>query len=333
MQQRFISLFKQLHSTNPAHHQPLQGFWFIHSDEPLISQWLIDACRPIWQVHDQTIKRIELSSAKSWSDVINELDTLSLFGDTSAIIVSGNHKPDKQAIDTLTHIAKDTPHHLLWHSQKQDKKSLSTKSLKLFDQVGLLIDGNLYDEKMRGELLRLQADRLNISLTPDAWQLLMTHTEQNLLVAYQNLWRLSLSDTAVIDAQVLMDCLIDGAEFSVFNLSDAVIGGHATKTLQILTHLKNTDTAPSLVLWAIAKDIRLILQIQAGKNPSELGIWSNKTHLYINTAHRSQGRSEQWLSQVYELDKMIKGVSDDDVWHGLKKLCLAVCKIDLMNKA
>ena len=99
MQQRFLPLYEQLRGADPASSQPIQGFWLIHSDEPLISQWLIDACRPIWQAHEQTIKRIELTSAKSWTNVIAELDSLSLFGDASAIIVSGNHKPDKDTLD------------------------------------------------------------------------------------------------------------------------------------------------------------------------------------------------------------------------------------------
>ena len=38
----------------------LSGLWFLHSDEPLMIQWLIDACRPIWQANHQVMKRIDL---------------------------------------------------------------------------------------------------------------------------------------------------------------------------------------------------------------------------------------------------------------------------------
>lgn len=331
MHQRFLPLFKQLQGADPKNSPAIQGFWLIHSDEPLIGQWLIDACRPIWQVHEQTIKRVELTSTKSWMDVIAELDSLSLFGDTSAIIVLGNHKPDKQTLDALARIASNTPHHLLWQTPKQDKKSLNTKAIKLFDQVGLMIDGNLYDEKMRHELLKLQADNLGVTMLFDAWQMLMMHTEHNLLTAYQNLWQLSLLyPNTTIDIDKLVTCLVDGAEFSVFDLSDAILAGNASKALQILTHLKTTDTAPSIILWALSKDARLILQIQSGKSPSELGIWQNKTSSYKNTANRiPTSISQRWAHGIYDIDKAIKGISHDNVWLLLQQLTLSMCKMTI----
>lgn len=330
MQQRFLPLFHQLH--NASFDQPLTGFWLVHSDEPLMAQWLIDACRPIWHAHNQTIKRIELTSHKSWAEVIAELDSLSLFGDTSAIIVTGNHKPknDKDSktdiLSTLERIAQETPHHLIWCVPKQDKKSLNTKAMQLFNTYGVIIDGNIYDERMRSELLHTQASILGIELTFDAWQMLLQHTENNLLTAHQNLWRLSLlhpSDT--IDAQKLTTCLIDGAEFSVFDLSDCVLAGNAPKALQILKHLKHSDTAPSIIVWALQKDARLIAQLHSGKAPESLGIWQSKTLSYMNAARRSPTTIVQhWSAQLLQIDKTIKGAYHANVWHLLEQLILSM---------
>lgn len=92
---------------------------------------------------------------------------------------------------------------------------------------------------MRGELLRMQARHIGVTLNADAWQMLMMHTEHNLLTAHQNLWRLSLLyPNATIDIDMLTTCLVDGAEFSVFDLSDTVLAGNTPKALQILNHLK-----------------------------------------------------------------------------------------------
>lgn len=331
MQQRFLPLFNQLLNTQNG--PPITGFWLVHSDEPLIAQWLIDACRPIWTANEQTIKRIDLTSHSSWSEVIIELDSLSLFGDSSVIIVTGNHKPknDKTSksdiLSALERIGKDTPHHLLWCLPKQDKKSLSTKAIGIFDKYGLIIDGNIYDESMRRELLQIQANQLAITLSTDAWQLLLVHTENNLLTAHQNLWRLSLlyPNTPINDEQ-LLTCLVDGAEFSVFDLSDSILMGNTQKALQILTHLKNTDTAPSIILWTLNKDARLITQIHAGKTPQELGIWRNKTSLYMNAVHRTPSIiSQGWSMAIFEIDKSIKGVKDSNVWHLLQQLILSMC--------
>lgn len=308
----------------------------MHSDEPLLHQWLIDACRPIWSKNNQLIERVELSSVKSWFDVIAKLNDLSLFGDSTALIVAGNYKPDTKAIARLSAFADDvmgghSHHHLIWCLPKQDKKSLTTKSLKLFDNQGLIIDGNVYNEKIRTDILTAKAQELGLILSFDAWQMLLSHTEHHLLSAYQCLWRTSFLYTRgqMIGVDELEQSLVDGADFTVFHLSDNMLMGNAQKSLAILEYLKRTDTAPSIVLWAVAKDIRLILQIQAGKPSSELGIWQSKAHVYEQAARRLHGQNNAWLSAVYAIDKTIKGVSDKNAWQLLMDLILSVCGVKI----
>lgn len=315
---------------------PLCGLWLLHTDSPVVADWLIEACRPAWTAQGQFAKRMELSSPKSWHEVMNELSSLTLFDEATVLIVSGNHKPDikdKALMSALTHFAQDvkdgaSQNQLIWCLPKQDKKSLATKSVQFFDTHGLIIDGNIYDEKLRGEFLHLKAQELGLTLDDMAWQMLMSATEKNLLTAYQTLWRLSfLPHAEVVGADELEQALVAGVDFNVFDLSDALLTANATKTLQILNHLRHTDTAPSIVLWAVAKDARLILQIQSGKNPSELGIWQNKVHLYTHIAKRTHGMSGDWLDQIYAIDKAIKGVSGMDAWGEIERLCLAVCGV------
>lgn len=330
MHTRLLPLLQRLDTT------PLVGLWLVHTDDPLAVDWLIDACRPIWANNSQIIKRMELTSPKSWLDVMGELTSLSLFGEHTAIIVTGKHKidpKDKGVMTALSHFAQDvkngtSQNHLLWCLPKQDKKSLASKGLQFFETHGTLIDANIYDERTRGELLRFQAKNLGLALDDTAWAMLIQKTEQNLLTAYQTLWRLSfLPHTGTIDSTMLQDALVAGADFNVFDVSDALLAGNGVKLLQILNHLKNTNTAESLVLWAVAKDIRLILQIQAGKNPYELGIWQNKINAYLACAGRTHALSGNWLSELYALDKMVKGISSGNVWLGLERLCLAVCGV------
>lgn len=331
MQQRFLALFSHLNGNQAT---PIQGLWLMHSDEPLLHQWLIEACRPHWTAHHQLVKRMELTSASSWTDVLAELNDLSLFGDSTALIVTGNHKPDPKTLAKLSTFADEVAggqntNHLLWCTPKQDKKSLATKTIKLFDDRGLVIDGHLYHEQLRQEILSAKACELGLTLTPEAWQLLLSHTEHNLLTAYQCLWRASFLHPhgQMMGVDELSVSLVDGADFTVFHLSECILAGDAQKSLDILAHLKRTDTAPSLVLWSVAKDARLVLQIQAGKNPHELGIWQNKVNLYLNTAKHTQTTSHTWLNQIYDIDKAIKGVSGADVWQALMGLVVSMCGV------
>ena len=161
MQTRLLPLLHNLAQNTT----PCCGLWLMHTDEPLLADWLIDACRPIWANNNQIIKRLELSSPKSWYDAVNELSGLSLFDEHTALIVTGKHKPDtkdKTLMANLDQFAKDVVdghslNHLIWYLPKQDKKSLATKAIQFFNQSGLIIDGNIYDERQRGDFLSLKA--------------------------------------------------------------------------------------------------------------------------------------------------------------------------------
>ncbi|MFC0819473.1 DNA polymerase III subunit delta [Moraxella marmotae] len=316
----------------------ITGLWLAHSDEPLVLQWLVDACRPSWQEHHQIIKRIELTAAKSWQEVINELSTLSLFAESTAIIITGKQKLDDATANELARFADDakagnSQHHLLWLLPKQDKKAQATKAFKLFDNQGLIIDGNIANERVRRELLTDKAKQLNLTLTADAWQVLMSHTEHDLLNAYQALWRLSYThnDGNTIDVPTLMTLLVDGGSFSVFDLSDAIINHNATAAIKIIHHLKNTDTAASIVLWAILRDIHAIAGIKNAQDPTTLGIWRNKVAAYQALSRRIQPQTlAELLAIGYEIDKAIKGLSDENPWRLLERAALLMCGVAVL---
>lgn len=337
MQERFLPLWTRLIDAKEL--TLISGIWLIHSDEPLIYQWLIDALKPYHQAHQQLIKRIELTSANSWYDVIEQLNALDLFGENSALIVTGKHKPDNKILDKLTRFIQDNhnghnPNHLLWCLPRQDKKSLSTKTMRFFEQNGLVIDGHIYNEELRAQLLNKQARQLHLAFEFDAWQFLLNHTQHNLLAAYQILSQLSLAwANHTITLPILTQILQDTSQFDVFELSDAMIAGNLKKSMQIFYYLKNSDIAPSIVLWALSKDVRLILQLQAGKSPAELGIWQSKITSYQNAAYRTKDISQHWTSQIYHIDNAIKGVEKQNPWQLIKQLITSFClsKSDFKN--
>lgn len=334
MQTRFLSTFGDLKNT--AIHP--KGLWLVHADEPLTKQWLIDALNTHWHNHHQQSKRFELISAHSWQEIINELNTLSLFGEDLALIVTGNHKPDQKTIQALHKFAQDVQqghsnNHLLWCLPKQDKKSLNHKAVKLFDEMGLVIDANVYNEQIRSDILTAKANELGLTLSHEAWQLLLSHTEHNLLTAFQTLWRASYAyqPNQTIDTNELADILVEGSQFDVFALSDNLLYGNLNKSLQILYQLRHTDITPSLVLWAMSKDARLIGQIQAGKDPQTLGIWQSKIHLYQQAAMRTSQFSHTWAKQIYNIDKAIKGMGQHNPWQLIQDLAISLCGVGQIN--
>lgn len=347
MQDTFIQAYPKLLQPSVV----VAALWLAHGDEPLLSQWLIDALRPHWRAQNYAIKRIELISVKSWQEVLSELGSQSLFDDASALIVTGNHKPDKAVIEALARFAQEAQtgahtHSLLWLTPKQDKRSQSSKWFAPFAQYGHVIDCNLYNEQQRQQLLQIQAQQFGLRLSQDAWQLLMSHTEHHLLSAYQTLWRLSYlfapqlvsqnedtlqtsrtlnpSDTSVaLDIDDLQAALVSDAQFSVFDLSDAMLMGNSAQVAKIMFQLRATDEPTTLVLWAISKDMRQIIQLMDGQDPQALGIWRSKQGLYQQACRRqSKSQTAEWPALLYRCDQAIKGLIRQPAWELLLQAAL-----------
>lgn len=349
MQDTFIKAYPKLLQPSVA----VAGLWLAHGDEPLLSQWLIDAMRPHWRAQNYAIKRIELISVKSWQEVLSELGSQSLFDDASALIVTGNHKPDKAVIAELERFAQDAQtgahsHSLLWLTPKQDKRAQSSKWFAPFTQYGHVIDCNLYNEQQRQQLLQIQAQQFGLRLSQDAWQLLMSHTEHHLLSAYQTLWRLSYlfapqlvtnndndvqqqqashatqpTTNVALDIKDLQAALVSDAQFSVFDLSDAMLAGNSRQVAKIMFQLKATDEPTTLVLWAISKDMRQIMQLMDGQDPQTLGIWRSKQGLYQQACRRqTQTQAAEWPALLYKCDQAIKGLIRQPAWELLLQAAL-----------
>ncbi|WP_457858406.1 DNA polymerase III subunit delta [Psychrobacter pulmonis] len=348
MQDTFIQAYPKLLQPSVA----VAGLWLAHGDEPLLSQWLIDALRPHWRAQNYAIKRIELVSVKSWQEVLSELGSQSLFDDASALIVTGNHKPDKAVIAELERFAVDAQtgahsHSLLWLTPKQDKRAQTSKWFAPFAQYGHIVDCNLYNEQQRQQLLQIQAQQFGLTLSQEAWQLLMSHTEHHLLSAYQTLWRLSylfapqvmkgidskntshenpssqpLTNVA-LDINDLQAALVSDAQFSVFDLSDAMLAGNSAQVAKIIFQLKATDEPTTLVLWAISKDMRHIMQLMDGQDPQALGIWRSKQSLYQQACRRhSKAQTTTWPALLYKCDQAIKGLVRQPAWELLLQAAL-----------
>ncbi|WP_201607498.1 DNA polymerase III subunit delta [Psychrobacter okhotskensis] len=348
MQESFIQAYPKLLQSSVA----VAGLWLAHGDEPLLSQWLIDALRPHWRAQNYAIKRIELVSIKSWQEVLSELGSQSLFDDASALIVTGNHKPDKAVIAELERFAVEAQtgahsHSLLWLTPKQDKRAQSSKWFAPFAQYGHIIDCNLYNEQQRQQLLQIQAQQFGLRLSQEAWQLLMSHTEHHLLSAYQTLWRLSYLFAAQLDASAhdttqegsnhstttapnvaldindLQAALVSDAQFSVFDLSDAMLAGNSAQVAKIIFQLQATDEPTTLVLWAISKDMRQIIQLMDGQDPQALGIWRSKQGLYQQACRRqAKAQTAEWPALLYRCDQAIKGLVRQPAWELLLQAAL-----------
>ncbi|MEC7118678.1 MAG: DNA polymerase III subunit delta, partial [Pseudomonadota bacterium] len=249
-----------------------------------------------------------------------------------------NHKPDANTLLQLERfIASPNDNQLLIVMPKQDSQAQKTKFYKTIEANGWVVTLNIRSESERRQLLQQMATSQGLQLTPEAWTLLLSHTENNLLAAHQALLRLSaLHDISrPADLADLKPALVEQSRFSTFDLADAALQGQAEKALQILQFLQESGEPESLVLWTLAKEMRLVMQLLSRPNSEQqLGIWQNRVSLYrLATRRLSLAETQDWSDLLRQADECIKGIRDEPTWDLLLRCTLALAGIRLFGCA
>ena len=102
-----------------------------------------------------------------------------------------------------------------------------------------------------------------------------------------------------------------------------MLAGNSAQVAKIMFQLKATDEPTTLVLWAISKDMRQIMQLMDGQDPQALGIWRSKQGLYQQACRRqSKAQTAEWPALLYRCDQAIKGLIRQPAWELLLQAAL-----------
>ena len=313
-----------------------RGAWILHGQEPLLEQNLIDAFRQSWAKLDIERQRYDISSVSDWKNVFNALNSLSLFSQNLAVEVHGNIKPDANTLKLLKSYIQHNEHNLLVIIMpKQDSASLKSAFFQTVEANGVVVALTANYPQERQKVLSFEADKLGIQLDRDAWIWLEQHHEHNLLAAKNSLMR--VADTFPNEAQIqvnhLLECLQDQSRYSTFDLSDSMIAGNLAQSIKTFQYLIESGEAPSLILWTISKEMRLLMQLyEQPQNALQLGIWKTKVSQYQQALRRLNPQQFlTWPLLLLRIDSAIKGKSQEKPEHLIQQCIAEVCGRTLFN--
>ncbi len=179
-----------------------------------------------------------------------------------------------------------------------------------------------------------RAKSRGLDLDREALQLLAARTEGNLLAAAQEIDKLyGVYGSTQVNAQMLAEAVADSARFSVFDLTEAWLLGQVGRVDRTLAGLRAEGVAPAVVLWAIARELRLLLQLledqRAGVPLPEswrrLRLWDRRKVQVERALKRLERATLHAAMQASAaIDAVIKGKSSGDVWAQLRDVCLAL---------
>jgi DNA polymerase-3 subunit delta len=176
-----------------------------------------------------------------------------------------------------------------------------------------------------------RAKKKNIVLSTQAASWLAEQVEGNLLAAAQEIEKLTLLSGDKFDERSLDEIISNNARFDIFTLVDSALNGNAKRSLRIVNNLNEEDTEPTLVLWAITRELRtmadIIQQTQQGQPLASLfskfRIWDKRQPGARAFIKRNTHMSCcDMLLAAAKIDRIIKGAESGKVWDELERLAL-----------
>lgn len=314
--------------------QSLARCYLVTGEETLLVQECTDIIRLAAREGGCTEREvIEISSQGSeWQQLLQSAGARSLFADRKLIEVRlPSGKPGTEGSKTLLeYLTIEGDDILVIVAGKIDKQSQRAKWYTALDKAGVIV--SIWPIKpqelprwlgQRIQAAGLQADR-------DALSLLAERVEGNLLAAVQEVEKLKLlADDGKVTIDTVISSVADNARYTSFGLVDTALSGDARGAIRTLRGLEAEASAPPVVLWALAREIKLLAQLaddlRSGlglpRAMEQRGVWRSRSPLIHSAMDRHGDETIEALQTlVYGVDAATKGFTKDDPWLLLEQL-------------
>ena len=318
--------------------------YLISGDEPQQVGELSDLIRNAAKTQGYSSREIFFADKQfDWQQLYVATETLSIFADKKIIDVKLTTVPNQEGAKALIAYYQRLPEDtlLLLTIGKITKESQKAAWFQAVDKVGIIVQV----WPLAGqELMRWMQDRLQqkgLMPEPGTVKLLADRVEGNLLAAAQEIEKLYvLYGAGKLSLQQVHEAVADNSRFDVFKLVESVLAQSADKVLKILSSLKDEGVASSVVLWAIAREARILINYKMAHSPSEKdiilrnnGVWGDRKQLIGHAAKRlNHNELNQVLLLSAQADRQIKGQQPGDAWETLLLISLLLASSSVLGK-
>jgi DNA polymerase III subunit delta len=306
----------------------LAGIYLVSGDEPLLVGEATDAIRAAARAAGYAEREVFfIDRSFSWDELRHASQSLSLFAQRRLLeLRMPSGKPDKGAAQLMELAANPPPDVIsLVITDKLDKKASDATWVQAIEKHGAWVPIWPVDAAALPAWLRGRAKMLQIDIEPEAARLIIDRVEGNLLAAKQELEKLALlANGASIGTDLVLRSVGDSARYDVFQLAAAAAGGDAARALRILLSLKGEGAEPTLILWALVRELRGLWQARE-RDRLRSGNRGSGWNLAATPSARALSRANKMplaalLMQASVADRVIKGLSAGDAWSALTGL-------------
>lgn len=306
----------------------LKGVYLVSGDEPLLVEESIEAIRAAARAAGYLDRRVFfIERGYSWDELHHAAQSLSLFCDRRLFeLRMPSGKPEKGAA-LLQELAERPPPDLILiiATDKLDQKSGATGWVQAVEKHGGWVPVRPVDAAAMPDWLRARASALRLELEPKAAQLIVERVEGNLLAAKQELEKLSLLEpTGPISVDLVLRAVGDSARYDVYQLAQAAAQGDAARAMHVLAGLKSEGVEPSLILWALVRELRGLWQarererLRSNARASSWNLAAQPTSAALARAPKLP--LTRLMLQSSRTDRIIKGLASGDAWGAITAL-------------
>jgi len=315
----------------------LAPIYLVSGDEPLQLGEAADAIRLAAKKAGYENRELFTVDAHfSWLDFLQAADSISIFSDKKIIdlrLPSG--KPGMEGSKALVKYCDRLPEDtlLLITAGKLDKSAKKSKWVTTLEKHGVAIQVWPIEGAGLVQWIQQRLQRRGLSTNKQGQGLIASRVEGNLLAANQEIEKLYvLYGQGVLTEQQIQGVVADASRYDVFNLVTAALSGRVERINKILLGVRHEGIAAPVVLWALTREIRVLIgiqqQLQEGLARSSVfmkhQVWDDKRQKLIS--HALTRLTRQCLMNALLLaaktDRQIKGEQEGDCWESLLKICL-----------
>ncbi len=323
----------------------LAAAYLVSGEEPLLRDEAADAVRAAARAAGFADRQVFFADRHfAWDELRQSTGSLSLFADRRLFEVRlPSGKPDKGATVLAALAARPPPDIVtLVLTEKLDRKAAEVPWVRAFETHGVWVSVRPVEIAALPGWLRSRAADMQVVLEPEAAELIAQRVEGNLLAAKQELEKLVLlAGGAPIGNALVLGAVGDSARYDVFQLGAAAAAGDAARALRILLSLQSEGVEPTLVLWALAREVRGLYQA-AERKRLHGGGRSDGSGRSEGGARGEGGARSGWnlasvpepralsrldrlplgslLAEAGRTDRIIKGLAPGDAWTAVTAL-------------
>lgn len=318
----------------------LAPIYLVFGNVPLLMEEACAAIRDTLKKQGCADRQVfHVESGFSWENFSSSNNNLSLFAEQQLVELRFADQAIKDPANHILQAYAEKPAKrkiLLITVNKLDATQQKAAWFQAIQKIGVIVQLWPISLEQLPLWIKHRLAKFNLSTDAKGTQLLIERTEGNLLALAQEIEKLHLVFTDFIPAEEIAQ-IFDHASYDVYQLADAALSGNSKRALHILEHLHHDGTEATLILWALAREIRTLANIifSAQSLPLEQAlqkcqVWEKRKPLFRTAAkHHSLKKIHALLQYANSIDATIKGATKGNVWRELERLTLFIAGVRL----